>query len=492
MKRCMAALLILAVLAVFPWPAQAARETWQSKGGGTYTYEPQGDGSCTIRGWKGDVERLVIPNKIAGYPVSAISAMAFRDKKFKEVVVPDSVRQINSMAFAQCASLERATLPDALEALPKLLFAYCEALREVNIPSRCVEIGENAFAGCGQLAAVDLPEGLTAIGNSAFQGCASLEELRLPEGLTSIGNNGFFGCEGLKQLDLPEGLTELGWGAFQNCTGIRELTLPDSLSRVGYNPFAGMKLERLVVSPDHPYLDYADGVLYSKADHRLVGCAQPELLPARYEVREGTVYVEECAFYLCRNLESITLPDSVHTLYAFALAGCDHLTEVRLGAGLETLGSWTFRRCDALKEIVFPDSVKKLPGWVIDSCPNLERVVLPANVTLSANSISNCPRAVLVVARNSTAERQLRGSGIPYIYPDSTLPPAGDPQATSAAGEAAGGATTAAPSPRATSPAGIDLRDLTVDPDLATKFIFRCLILFVLAWFAWRLWRRDE
>ena len=390
--------------------------------GGTLAYEIE-DGGCAIKGWSGSAEQLKIPEAIDGVPVTAIKAMAFRGKGMREVIIPDSVTRIGKMAFQGCASLERATLPQGLEAIPDILFQGCTSLKEVSIPPQVTEIGEMVFAGCTQLSALEMPETLTTIDDMAFHSCVSLREIRLPDGLTHLGRLCFYGCKDLTALALPEGLTELGWGAFNMCTGIREMTLPDSLADVGYNPFAYMQLERLNVSPDHPCLQYEDGVLYSKADHRLIGCAEPGRLPTRYAVKAGTEIVDECAFALCRGLESISFPDSVHTINALAFAGCDGLTDIRWSAGLKQIGSWAFKKCDALTEIALPEGFEWLPTSAIDNCANLERVVIPASVTrLRSNSITDCPKAVLVVTKGSPAERILRDEKIKYVYPDGSVP----------------------------------------------------------------------
>jgi len=55
--------------------------------------------SVTITGWKGKGTRCVIPDQIKGSPVEVIGKRAFRNKNIQHIVLPKSLKRIETQAF---------------------------------------------------------------------------------------------------------------------------------------------------------------------------------------------------------------------------------------------------------------------------------------------------------------------------------------------------------------------------------------------------------
>ena len=87
------------------------------------------------------------------------------------------------------------------------------------------------------------------------------------------------------------------------------------------------------------------------------------------------------AFAFCRNLTSITIPDSVTTIDEEAFYHCDNLTSVAIGASVTTIGYMAFESCDNLTSVVIPDSVTSIFPYAFDSCDNLTSVTIGNSVT---------------------------------------------------------------------------------------------------------------
>lgn len=132
-------------------------------------------------------------------------------------------------------------------------------------------IGDRAFAACTGLTAVTIPEGVKSIGNSSFSICSFLARIAIPASVESIGEQAFFQCFRLADVDMKEGVGSIGDFAFAYCNALTSVTIPDSDADIGDNPFSYCeRLETLLVSPQHPALATINGVLFSKADKRLV------------------------------------------------------------------------------------------------------------------------------------------------------------------------------------------------------------------------------
>lgn len=131
-----------------------------------------------------------------------------------------------------------------------------------------------------------------------------------------------------------------------------EIPIPDELdgitvSSIKGNPFCIYNATAFTVSPDHPYFEVVDGVLFSKTDKRLI--AYPLMKESTaYTIPDGTEIIGESAFFLCRNLNSITIPDSVREIGNGAFFYCTELTSIRIPEGVTSISKSMFNGCNAL------------------------------------------------------------------------------------------------------------------------------------------------
>ena len=80
------------------------------------------------------------------------------------------------------------------------------------------------------------------------------------------------------------------------------------------------------------------------------------------------------AFYNCRSLEGITIPDKVLTIGVGAFSGCNTIEEIRLPIHITIIDRITFSYCKNLKLIVIPDSVTSIMSMAFLSCTKLKIV----------------------------------------------------------------------------------------------------------------------
>ena len=80
----------------------------------------------------------------------------------------------------------------------------------------------------------------------------------------------------------------------------------------------------------------------------------------------------------CYNLRSVTLPDSLKEIYAWAFMFCFNLSTIVIPEGCETIGNEAFKN-SGLESIVLPSTLKKLGNSVFQQC-SLQSVEIPASV----------------------------------------------------------------------------------------------------------------
>jgi hypothetical protein len=85
--------------------------------------------------------------------LTAIGSGAFGSTQLKTIVIPDSVTTIGTSAFEGCGELRSVTLGAGIRNIERLAFANCASLTTLVIPDSVAEInfGYKAFDGCGKL-----------------------------------------------------------------------------------------------------------------------------------------------------------------------------------------------------------------------------------------------------------------------------------------------------------------------------------------------------
>ncbi len=87
------------------------------------------------------------------------------------------------------------------------------------------------------------------------------------------------------------------------------------------------------------------------------------------------------AFYGCENLRSVSIPNSVTSIGAYAISNCKSLTSVSIPNSVTSIEEGAFR-CSGLTSITIPNSVTKLGKSVFNGCSNLSSVTLPKGISL--------------------------------------------------------------------------------------------------------------
>ena len=149
-----------------------------------------------ITGYSGRGGRVVIPARISGHPVVAISANAFRGAEearagtvyvpnpsdaITSIVVPNGVEYIGPNAFERMDNLTSVTLPDSVRRIDAGAFSNNARLKSVNLPANSeLRISQVAFSQCPQLTDLSIPRSLTSIDWTGSGGRQFMGSGRIP------------------------------------------------------------------------------------------------------------------------------------------------------------------------------------------------------------------------------------------------------------------------------------------------------------------------
>ena len=79
------------------------------------------------------------------------------------------------------------------------------------------------------------------------------------------------------------------------------------------------------------------------------------------------------AFYRCKELKEINLPNSVTEIGEEAFYFCG-IEELELPTNLKIIGDSAFFRCKNLRTVYIPTSVRTIGRWAFHGCSRLERI----------------------------------------------------------------------------------------------------------------------
>lgn len=86
------------------------------------------------------------------------------------------------------------------------------------------------------------------------------------------------------------------------------------------------------------------------------------------------------AFGECSGLTSLTIPDTVTIIGMRAFEWCTSLKTIKFGQGLGTMGDDVFTSCSGLTSVVLPPLLGNIPESAFSGCTSLTSVTIPAGV----------------------------------------------------------------------------------------------------------------
>lgn len=367
-----------------------------------------------------DIDELIFPAEIDGYPVKVIQKATSFDgakKQLKSITFEEGIEEINlscskcpnlidihlpdtlksgNFSLWHCQSLENITIPGSLEQIPDACFRECENLKNVTIENGVKVIGKQAFEGCTSLTSIVIPDSVYNIDDYAFNICSNLKDITLSKNLEYISDYAFYKT-GIEQIKLPSGLKEIGEQAFA-FTPLKEIKLPDSLESIGYETFKLCKSLTKAYIPKG-IMDKPNKAFYAcdnLSDVSFDGEITKELYDhltaetawgKEYQKTVTDDFVIFDGNYLAAyngTDKNPVIPDNVTVLSEQAFQNADIYT-VTFSPNIEIIPSMCFAGSH-IKELVIPSTVKKVEERAFYRCLELEKISVEDGVESIANN----------------------------------------------------------------------------------------------------------
>lgn len=243
-------------------------------------------------------------------------------------------------------------------------------LKTSDIPSHCggseiKNIDEDAFMDSESLKKVTLPQTVEAIGDNAFANCKNLEEIYIPSSVIQISDNAFSGTSGFTMYVEKDSYAE----KFAEKNSIEfDYYIPKPINE-------NKEADYSKTVNDKQYNDFFYSVYYYNnvpccaiTSYKTMSDNNNVTVPKEIDGIKVTTIAPE-AFAYSQNIETITLPDTINGV-----------------------GAYAFSECSSLKKVIFSDS----------------------DVTIGKEILKNSPNAIICAPKNSYAQKYAIENNIDY------------------------------------------------------------------------------
>lgn len=241
-----------------------------------------------------------------------------------KLIISKGITEIGFASFNLANKITGVEIPDSVTLISDYAFQYCKGLKKVKIPGsvKKIGVGYNGYENC-----------------QTFNGCSNIETVVLEEGLEEIGGRVFNACSKVKEWKLPKSLKGIGPRAFQSI-GVEEFNIPENVEWIDATFISSSNLSRINVDSNNKYFTSVDGILFDKDSTRLI--KYPEKRDgSSYEVPDTVKTIDVNAFIACKNLQEITIADSVEKIGDSAFYGSE-LKTINLGGGITNISNKPF------------------------------------------------------------------------------------------------------------------------------------------------------
>ncbi|MCX4363220.1 MAG: leucine-rich repeat domain-containing protein [Clostridia bacterium] len=323
---------------------------------------------------------IVIPDSVnsggKSYAVTAIVDRAFENcSNLTGIVFPDSIKEFGEDVFRYANDLKYNEYDNALY-IGSQSNPYMALVKAKNNDITSCKIHENTrFILTGALSyskieSVDIPAKVNAVYDKAFANCTNLSSVNIANGVKKIHNYAFMGCEKLTSVVIPISVNYLGYDVFSYLKNIsvycelaqnsslwnsRWINEDDNTVVWGYN--------NITTDGEFDYVEHGGAIYITKYKGSSMSVTVPATIDGKpvvsigivfneskvrsIELNEGIVEIDDSAFYYCKDLKSVVLPEGLISIGERAF-GLSSLTSVYIPSTVKYIGEKAFYYCTNL------------------------------------------------------------------------------------------------------------------------------------------------
>ena len=401
-------------------------------------YELQEDNTYKLIGLGvSDTQNIIVPDTHKGLPVTAIGSNVFKADILETIVIPYSIRKVDSDAFVNTTSLRQVRFTGTINDWAQIKFENMysnpisqtgelyilnkqnkwEEVVEVIINDGITSIGDYQFYNMKKIRNIVIPNSVETIGVSVFENCNEIVEMSIPfigasrEETDSTKNRFgyFFGNNTIPNTIISLSITDcetIYTNALYISNGyIDNLTLCGNLKYVeGYSTFsAGFKNLYF----DGTIEDWCNIDFYSEFASPMSRASHFYLKNENgvYEevteivVPDTVTVIKQATFFSFENLKSITLSKNLTSIDYYGIRDCSSLENVYFDGTMEDWFNIEFSYTgypmedaehfylknengvyEEVTEIVVPDTVTEIKQYKISGFDNLKSITIPSTI----------------------------------------------------------------------------------------------------------------
>ena len=188
----------------------------------------------------------------------------------------------------------------------------------------------------------------------------------------SIAETAFSNNSTITSVTIPDTVMRIEYSAFNNCTSLKSINFAEKgvLENIGSNAFYKCKALTSVELPQG-IVSLSSGVFQ--------GCSSLSYV----SIPNSLKIIGKDSFRECGNLSSVDFDtqSELESIENTAFYKCTNLTEIILPNSVVTIGSSAFSNCSSLKTVVLSNTLSTIGGHAFDMCSELSGIVIPDTVT---------------------------------------------------------------------------------------------------------------
>lgn len=274
--------------------------------------------------------------------------------------------------------------------------AVNSTIEEIELPPNIIHIYPKAFYNCINLKKIIISKNIKNIGNCAFEGCTNLKEILISDNskfkvingilidkenkktIRAINNKSF------EIAKIVNGVLTLSKKTFDE-SKIKKVFIPMSLNCIEEKAFyLSTELTTFEVDSKNKNFRTIDGVLHNKRGTILL--QYPQNKPGvNYYLEDFVEKIGVQAFSCAKNLETITLANSLKYIDDKAFEYCTKITNLILPSSVEKIGDRAFQYCIKMKSIMLSRNILEIGDCTFYRCESLETISVPKNIQKIGN-----------------------------------------------------------------------------------------------------------